>query len=218
MILVSAALVVLVSAASAAASPADDAAVLAGYRRLYNGDLDGAQQEFGRVLGPVPNDLPARYGAWNVLHRRLRENREVAPQFERTLDGFIADAEARYGRAASDSEALFYLANATMLRARYRFDYDKGMWGAARDGARSKKLSEAYVKRHPEHADAYFALGAYNYYVELAPAFARVLRLLMFLPSGNRVEGLKQIERAYTEGSLFAPQAGLLLVEIYGTF
>ncbi len=202
----------------ALASPADDAAVLHGYRTYYAGDLDGARGEFERLLQAKPTDLAARFGLLNVLERRLREHRGEAPDFERRIDAFLADAQARYDRAESDSEALFYLANGHMARARYRFDYDRGMWGAARDGARAKKLSDIYVRRHPEHGDAYFALGAYNYYVELAPAFARVLRMLMFLPAGNRTEGLKQLERANREGSLFAPQAGLLLIEIYGTF
>jgi len=200
------------------ASPADDAAVLAGYRKLYAGDLDTAKQEFDRILAAEAGGLPARFGILHVLERRLRDTRSVAPEFERLIDRFIADADARLSRSDRDAEALFYLASAYMLRAQYRFDYDKGMWGAARDGARSKKLSEQYIRWHPEHGDAYFALGVYNYYVELAPAFAKVMRFIMFLPAGNRAEGLKQIERAYREGSLFAPQAGLLLTEIYGTF
>jgi hypothetical protein len=191
-------------ASAASASPADDGAVLTGYRKLYNDDVAGARQEFDRILVANPQDLPARFGNLTVAERRLRDNRAEAPQFESALDRFIADAEARRGRAASDSEALFYLANAYMLRARYRFDNDKGVWGAARDGARSRKLSDAYIRQHPKHGDAYFALGVYNYYVELAPAFAKVLRLLMFLPSGDRVEGLKQIERVHARESVRA--------------
>lgn len=92
------------------------------------------------------------------------------------------------------------------------------MWGAARDGARSKRLSDAYIKRHPEHGDAYFALGTYNYYVEIAPAFIKLIRPLLFLPAGDRAEGLEQLERAYTQGSLFSYQAGMVLTEIYGSF
>jgi tetratricopeptide (TPR) repeat protein len=92
------------------------------------------------------------------------------------------------------------------------------MWGAARDGARSKRLADVYSKRHPEHGDAYFALGTYNYYVEIAPAFVKLIRPLLFLPSGDRAEGLKQLERAYTQGTLFSYQAGMLLTEIYGSF
>ena len=121
---------------------------------------------------------------------RSRRGQPVARgEFERQIDAFIADAASRYDRSATDDEALFYLANAHFLRASCRFDHDKGMWGAARDGARSKRLSDAYVKRHPEHGDAYFMLGAYNYYVEIAPAFVKLIRPLLFLPAGNRVEG-----------------------------
>jgi hypothetical protein len=112
-IIPSALVAVLSVSLSAATSPEDDGAVLAGYRRLYNGDLEGARQEFGRVLATRPGDLAARFGDLNVLQRRLRENRSEAVQFERALDGFIADAEARYGRAVSDSQALFYCRSAT---------------------------------------------------------------------------------------------------------
>ena len=45
-----------------------------------------------------------------------------------------------------------------------------------------------------------------------------MLRLFLLLPGGNRVEGLKQIERAYSQGSLFAFPAGLILMEIYSTY
>jgi len=55
----------------------------------------------------------------------------------------------------------------------------------------------------PEHGDAYFMLGAYNYYVEIVPSFVKLIRPLLFLPAGNRVEGLKQLERAYTQGPCF---------------
>ena len=153
-----------------------------------------------------------------VLEDRSRETRALEAEFEKRIEPFLADAEARHNRSETDDEALFYLANGHFLRAEYRLNHNKGIWGAARDGVRSKRLIEAYVKRHLEHGDAYFALGAYNYYVEIAPAFIRVIRLFLFLPAGNRAEGLKQIERAYTQGSLFSFQAGLLLMEIYGAF
>jgi hypothetical protein len=199
------------------ASPPDDD-VLAGYQRFYRGDKEGAAREFERLVAANPGRLSARFGLLQTLEDRSSANRSLEGEFERQMDALIADAEARYGRSATDDEALFYLANAHFLRAKYRFDHDKGMWGAARDGARSKRLADLYVKRRPEHGDAYFMLGAYNYYVEIAPSFVKLIRPLLFLPAGNRVEGLKQLERAYTQGSLFSFQAGMLLMEIYGSF
>src|SRR5262249_30127724 len=70
---------------------------------------------------------------------------------------------------------------------------------------------------HPDHGDAYFVLGLYDYYVELVPSFVKMFRFLLFLPAGNRVDGLKQIERAAAHGTLFGPRAEMALVEIYST-
>jgi hypothetical protein len=208
---------VLAATLPASVSAQDDA-VLAGYQRFYRGDKDGARADLEKYLAAHPASLPARFALAQILESRARDDRSLEAAVERQLDSLIADAGTRYDRSEKDDEALFYLANAHMVRAAYRYNHDKGMWGAARDGAKSKRYSDAYVKRHPEHGDAYFALGTYNYYVELAPAFIKVIRPLLFLPSGNRAEGLKQLERAYTDGSLFSFQAGMVLMEIYGSF
>jgi tetratricopeptide (TPR) repeat protein len=192
--------------------------VLAGYQRFNRGDIQGARREFGALLEASPGRLAARFGLLEIVEHQIGVDPALEPEFEKQIDAFIADAEARYYRSDKDEEALFYLANAYLLRASYRLDHDKGTWAAARDGARSKRYIDAYVKRRPEHGDAYFALGTYNYYVEIAPTFIKLIRPLLFLPSGDRPGGLKQLERAYTQGSLFAFRAGQRLMEIYGTF
>jgi len=193
-------------------------AILAGYQQFYAGDEEGAERRFAQLVAARPADLPARFGDLFVLEDRSDVHDSLEPEFERKMDAFIADAERRHDRSETDDEALFYLAAGYFLRAQYRVSHDKGMFGAARDGARMKRFADLYVKRRPEHGDAYLALGVYNYFVELAPAFFRVIRTFLFLPGGNRAEGLKQIERAYRDGSHFSVIAGLTLMEIYGTF
>jgi hypothetical protein len=202
----------------AAPSPPQDDSVLAGYRQFFNGDPLSAQSTFERLLTAQLDSLPAQFGLLRVLEERSEGERSLEPEFDRRMAAFLGSAEGRVNRSNTDDEALYYLANGYMLRAIYRLDRDKGTWGAARDGARAKRLCEQYVARHPEHDDAYFALGIYNYYVDIAPAFVRVIRLFLFLPAGNRSEGLKQLERVFDHGSVFAPQAGLTLMEIYGSF
>jgi Tetratricopeptide repeat len=204
--------------ASARTPSAEDDPVLAGYKQFYAGDLDAAQQTFEKLTAAQPGRLAPEYGALQVLEQRSDVDKQFEPEFERRLNAFLAAAQTRVDRSDTDDDALFYLANAHMLRASYRLDHDKGVWGAARDGARAKRLSDQYIQRHPEHGDAYFALGTYNYYVEIAPTFIKVLRVFLFLPSGNRATGIEQLERAYQQGSLFAPQAGVTLMEIYGGF
>jgi tetratricopeptide (TPR) repeat protein len=203
-------------ASAQATAPKDP--ILAGYQQFYAGDEEGAQQYFARLAASRSSDLPARFGELLVLEHRSQTDPDLETAFERKIDVFLEDAERRNSRSATDDEALFYLTGGYLLRAQYRLGHDKGVFGAARDGARMKRLAEAYIKRRPEHGDAYLALGVYNYFVDLAPAFLRVVRTFLFLPGGDRAEGLKQIERAYRDGSYFSFLAGLTLTEIYGTF
>jgi hypothetical protein len=208
---------VIVAAGAAAPSPRQDGAVAAAYRKFYAGEPVEAQRDFERLVAADPASLPARFGLLSVVGDIARTEPALETEFARQLDLFLRDADTRRTRSAADDEALFYAGNGYLLRSLYRLRKDS-MWAAARDAARAKRLAEAYVKRHPEHGDAYLALGSYNYYVAIAPAFVRVLRVFLLLPSGNRTEGLKQIERAYREGSLFSPYAALVLMEIYGTY
>jgi hypothetical protein len=206
----------LAGPANAAASSADDD-VLAGYQKFYRGDKQGATRDFERLVAADPARLTARFGLLEVLEDRSGTNHALEPEFERQMDAFINDATLRYERSDKDDEALFYLANAHMLRGRYGSITTRAC-GARRATGEVEALLRRYVRRHPEHGDAYFALGTYNYYVEIAPALIKFIRPLLFLPAGDRVEGLKQLERAYTQGSLFSFQAGMLLMEVYGSF
>ncbi|OLE82479.1 MAG: hypothetical protein AUF76_09370 [Acidobacteria bacterium 13_1_20CM_2_65_9] len=198
-------------------SPSADP-VLAGYLRLYSGDRDGAYRHFETLRAREPENLAFWYGQLFAHESRIDLRPALQTSFEQGIDQLLAKADDRYSRTHADSEALFYLANGYLLRSRYRLDHNKGIWGAARDAAKSKSYSDEYLKQHPEHGDAYLALGLYNYYVDIAPTFIKVLRFILFLPAGSRTEGLKQLERAAREGSLFAPLADDVLSEVYGTF
>jgi hypothetical protein len=122
-------------------------------------------------------------------------------EFESRSAGLVERAQARLDKNKQDKDALFYLALTCASLAAYRFEQDKGMWGAARDAAKAKSYSEEGVRLEPQRGDAYFTLGMYNYYVDIAPSFVKFLRIFLFLPGGNRAEGLKQIERAAREGT-----------------
>jgi tetratricopeptide (TPR) repeat protein len=196
---------------------AQDSVVNDGYLQLYGGSPEDAATEFTRLRSQRAEALAPWFGSLFSTMLRLEYDETLEAELERGLDAFIDHAAARHRRNADDAEALFYLAQAHLLRGTFRFTYDKGMWGAARDGARSKGFAEEYVKRHPEHGDAYLVLGLYNYFVDIAPNFVKVLRVLLFLPAGNRAEGITQLERAAADGSMFAPFAQTALSEIYGT-
>jgi tetratricopeptide (TPR) repeat protein len=192
--------------------------IAAGYMRLYSGRPEDAAAHFERLRADDPDALAPWFGTLFVTMARLDHEESLAEPFEQSVDAFIEHAEARRAQSETDSAALFYLAQSYLLRSIYRLSTDQGMWGVTRDAARAKRYAEEYIKRHPEHGDAYLGLGLYNYFADIAPNFVKVLRVLLFLPAGSRTEGLRQLERASREGSLFAPFAQLVLADIYSSF
>ena len=62
---------------------------------------------------------------------------------------------------------------------------------AARDGKRIKEALERRHRARPALDDAYFGVGLYKYYADVAPAAAKFLRWLLLLPGGDRGEGLQ---------------------------
>lgn len=215
-VLLSAAVTILFAARPAAAqAPADR--ILAGYTRIYAGDAEGASRHFEALHAREKDSLPVWFGLLVSQLARIELEESLSPAFEQSIDAFISHADERYARSRDDADALFHLGQACMLRSAYRFNFDKGLWGAARDAARAKNLVDEYIKHHPEHGDAYLAIGLYNYYVDIAPVFVRVVRVLLLLPAGNKVNGLRQLEQAARVGNLFAPLADGALADIYGS-
>ena len=203
------------SSAAAAQSAAQDP-IPAGCKLLYQGNFGGAYDHFHALLEREPGSLAATYGVLSALYHHDLRDAAVQKEFEQRAEALIQKADKRYSRNKRDAEAHFYLAQMHGVRAAYRYQYRNSLWGAARDGIKSKKYSDEFVKLHPDRADAYIALGLYNYYVDLAPSFVKVLRILLFLPGGSRSEGLEQLEHAAHAGELWAPQAQLELIQIYG--
>ena len=97
------------------------------------------------------------------------------------------------------------------------------IWAASRDAARAKRFGEAYIKRHPEHGDAYLALGSYNYYVAIAPAFVKTHMVTGHLSLARQAELRKMIpvgrfceleEFAHCVLFLAHPRAGFITGEV----
>ena len=86
---------------------------------------------------------------------------------------------------------------------------------AARDGKRIKDALERALALDPDLDDAYFGIGLYRYYADVAPTAARILRFLLLLPGGDREEGLAQMLRARTNGRLLQGEADYQLHIIY---
>ena len=86
---------------------------------------------------------------------------------------------------------------------------------AAREGKRIRSALERALALDPTLHDANFGIGLYHYYADVAPAAAKILRWLLLLPGGNRVQGLREMLEARDQGELLSGEADFQLHWLY---
>jgi len=72
----------------------------------------------------------------------------------------------------------------------------------ARAGVHAREHFLRALEIDPGLSDAEFGLGLYNYYVDTLSAIAKFLGFFMGIPSGNKQEGIRQLEHDATTGVL----------------
>jgi tetratricopeptide (TPR) repeat protein len=188
--------------------------------RVYDAILDARFDQIPALLtqtcGPAPREacqLLDVISLWWQIQLDAK-NRIKDEEFRTKADAAIAAIEAWTAREPKRAEAWFYLGGAYGARAQWRVLREERL-AAARDGKRIKTALEQALALDPSLQDAYFGIGLYRYYADVAPAALRMLRWMLLLPGGNRVEGLKDMLRARSEGQLLQSEADYQLHLIY---
>lgn len=141
-------------------------------------------------------------------------NRAHDAAFRAQADAAIAAARAWTTREPERAEAWFYLGGAYGSRVQWRVLRGERL-AAARDGKQIKDALERALQLDPGLQDAFFGIGLYHYYAAVAPAAAKVLRWLLFLPGGDRAQGLGEMLRARDGGQLLRSEADYQLHVLY---
>lgn len=217
------------AAAQAAAPLALPEEARAGLELLYQGDTHRATALF-RTLKAQQPDHPLGYllEANAIWWERWCGALELEPE------GF-ADAPLRQGSpldalylalvAAAQQRADAYLKRAPQAAEAHLYQgMVYGMEGRLRALLREdraaasagKKMRAALLRArqlNPQLDDALFGLGLYNYYVASFPLVVQLLRVLLFIPGGDKATGIRQLERAAAEGRLIATEARFWLAK-----
>src|SRR5262249_8843515 len=157
------------------------------YDAILDARFDDVDAELQRACGPAPVEACSVLEATSLWWRTLLDpkSRELDDEFTTAADKAIRATEAWTTRAPDDPEAWFYAGGAYAVRVQWRVLRDNKL-SAARDGKRIKQALERSIALDPDLDDAYFGIGMYKYYADVAPAAAKVLRFLLLLPGGNR--------------------------------
>jgi tetratricopeptide (TPR) repeat protein len=182
------------------------------YDAILDADFDRAEKLTAETCPPAPVE------ACHVLDAtRLLWTIQLDPEQTRLDDAFTASVtraiDAAYAwtrREPKSAEAWFYLGGAYGARVQWRVLRGQTV-SAARDGKQIKLALEQALLLDPALDDAQFGLGLYEYYADVAPTGAKMLRWLLLLPGGNREVGLRRMQRARTHGALLADEAAYQL-------
>ncbi len=180
--------------------------------RAYNAIFDARFEHVPGVLAqtcpPVPvaacEVIDALSIWWQIQIDPVSTSRDAL--FQSHVEAAINAAEAWTVREPQRAEAWFYLGGAYGVRVQWRVLRGERL-AAARDGKRIKEALEHTLALDLGMQDAYFGIGLYHYYADIAPAAAKMLRWLLFLPGGDRVKGMQEMLRARDNGQVLRSEA-----------
>ena len=186
------------------------------YDAILDARFDDAEAETARACGPAPPQacdlLRATALWWQIQLDPSNTSRDA--QVRAKIDAVIASMEQWTSREPSRADAWFFLGGAYSLRVQFRVLRGERL-SAALDGKRIKNALERSLALDANLQDAWFGIGLYHYYADIAPAALKMLRWMLALPGGNKVEGLREMLRARDRGELLRGEADFQLHVIY---
>ncbi len=186
------------------------------YDTILAARLDAARDELARACPPAPEpacDTLREVALWWRIQQD-QSDRALDAEMERTAAAAIASTTRWTGQEPQSAEAFFYQAAARAPLEQWRVVRGQRL-AAARDGKRIKDALERALELDPSLQDAWFGIGLYHYYADVAPAALKFLRMLLLLPGGDRREGLQEMLRARDQGQLLRGEADYQMHWLY---
>ena len=208
--------VVALLAAPAGAALTEGARLTAVYDTILRAQFDRVDAQLKQTCPPAPGEACQALGVvslwWQILINP--ENRLLDRRFSDLAAAAVAASEAWTRREPRRAEAWFYLAGSYAPLVQWRVLRGERL-AAAREGGKIKTALERALQLDPTLSDAYFGIGLYRYYADVAPAGVKLLRWLLLLPGGDRVKGLQEMLEARERGELLRGEADYQLHLLY---
>ena len=202
--------------ASAGAGITEAPRLAAAYDTILSAKFTQASGEIARACPPAPAEACQTLGLvslWWQIQLDLN-NRALDSRLTDAAERAISAADAWTKREPRRAEAWFYLAGSYAPLTQWRVFRGEKL-AAARDGNRIRVALERAIAIDPSLNDAYFGIGLYHYYADVVPTVAKILRWMLFLPGGDRVQGMKEMLQARDHGEVLAGEADYQLHWLY---
>ena len=186
------------------------------YDTILQARFDDARRQLAAACPPAPTPAcdALREVSWWWEIQQNQWSRALDPQLEAAAAAAIATNTAWTAREPGRGEAWFYLAASYAPLSQWRVGRGERL-AAARDGKRIKDSLERALSLDNQLQDAWFGIGLYHYYADVAPAALKFLRFVLLLPGGDRQQGLAEMRRAREGGQLLRGEADYQMHWLY---
>jgi hypothetical protein len=195
-----------------------EARVQKGIKEIYNIKFEDAEKTFRNLIADYPNHPAGRFFLamidwWKILLDI--DNETYDDIFFQKLEDVIFQCNQILKNDPENVDALFFKGGAIGFRGRLRSVRDSWL-KAADDGREALPIVERAAKLDPDNLDVQLGFGIYNYYAAVIPEeYPMIKPLMIFFPSGNKEEGIRQLRNTAFNGKYAKYEARYFLMTIY---
>lgn len=189
-----------------------------GIKQIYNIKFEEAEETFRSLIADYPDHPAGRFFLamidwWKILLDVENESHDEI--FFQKLEDVIFQCDKILEKDPDNVDALFFKGGSIGFRGRLR-SLRESWLKAADDGREALPIVERASKLDPNNLDVQLGFGIYNYYAAVIPEeYPMIKPLMIFFPSGNKEEGLKQLKNTAFNGKYAKYEARYFLMTIY---
>lgn len=185
---------------------------------MYNLEFDSAKAEFDYLAARYPSHPAGKFFLamidwWKILMNADDESHDA--EFIQKLDLVITLCDSLLNVNENDITAMFFKGGALGFRG--RLYANRSSWiKAANDGRVALPIVQKAYKIAPNNYDILLGIGIYNYYAYIIPErYPLVKPLMIFFPSGNKIKGIEQLQKASEHAEYASIEAAYFLMQLY---
>lgn len=198
-----------------------DSLIVKGIRQIYSIEFYKAEETFNRLIKEYPKHpaglfFIAMIDWWKILLDTSSEFRDKL--FFEKIEKVIEFCEKILDKDPENVDAIFFKGGAIGFRGRLSSMRDSWL-SAVDDGREALPLVELAGELDPTNIDVQLGFGIYNYYAAVIPEHYPIVKpIMIFLPSGDKNLGLKQLKNAAEKGKYTNYEARYFLMTLYYRF
>ncbi len=192
-----------------------------GIKDVYSLNFPAAEAKFRSLLRENPKNPAglfylAMIDWWKILVDLDDQSKDDL--FYKKLDDVIYVCDELLDQNPDNFDALFFKGGAIGFRGRLR-SLRESWLKAADDGREALPIVNKALKLQPRNADVLLGTGIYAYYISVIPdEYPAVKPLLIFFPSGDKAQGIKDLVRVAEKGRFAKYEAMYFLMTLYQEF